>query len=641
MTTQNHDDDARAGAAGNTSAWAWSTLETPDLLRQLEAGMAELSRRMAEPTARQGFAEYSAERTNSAQDWGTAFFDYVDVHSPSPNTSNQTTDRSPDDDTSDGGSASDNADHSSRASAARTPDLQCPEPEASLPHALWITERLARFAESAQTSLAGIVGEVFEQPHRRTSLLGVPEGKTVYKNAADYLRQLTQIGFGPARTRLQIGAQLMRPELDPLSGIARPALLPATAEAVTNGDVTGATARRIVESIATVTDDARAAGIDAHRMQEATEQGDRQLADQARTATHDDSFTHTALRWRESTENRLTAGDGYAPNEEAILAKRGLFKRCRDRHGNTRYTLVTGDVDAEAIDTITHAANNPAARATPTISVVPEHAETLDEHRGADGTSETDTSQKTDPALVDQRSWPRKALDALLSVVTAGLSHPDNPLPDHGTTRPQISVTIDLHTMLRQASIAGLLPPGTDLESAAIYDRPEFYLCEGTHTGPMRPSEVRQLLCRADFLPMVLGGEGQVLDVGEKRRFFDHYVRRAIAVRDGGCAAPGCTAPLSWCQGHHIDPARDHGPTSVDNGVMLCRHDHALADRGDWFIQMIDGVPYFTAPKYRDPTQTPRRNTHWRQRLFSLSPESDQPPDPPTDENCLGAVPPD
>lgn len=611
MTTHHHD-DARAGAAGNTTAGAWSALETPDLLRQLEAGMAELARRMAEPTARQGFAEYSEDRTGRSRDWGTAFFDYVDVHSP------------------DDGDV-DNTDHSSGASATRTPDLQCPEPEASLPHALWIAERLARFTESAQTSLAGIVGEVFEQPHRRTTLLGVPEGKTVYKNAADYLRQLTQIGFGPARTRLQIGALLMRPEPDPLSGIARPAVLPATAEAVTSGDVTGATARRIVESIATVADDARAAGIDAHRVQEATEQGDRQLANQARTATHDDSFTHTALRWRESTENRLTAGDGYAPNEEAILAKRGLFKRGRDRHGNTRYTLVTGDVDAEAIDTITHAANNPAARATPTISVVPEHAEALGD----------DTAPKLDPAPADQRSWPRKALDALLSVVTAGLAHPDNPLPDHGTTRPQISVTIDLHTMLRQASIAGLLPPGTDLESAAIYDRPEFYLCEGTHTGPIRPSEVRQLLCRADFLPVVLGGEGQVLDVGEKRRFFDQYVRRAIAARDGGCAAPGCTAPLSWCQGHHIDPARDHGPTSVDNGVMLCRHDHALADRGDWFIQMIDGVPYFTAPRYRDPTQSPRRNRHWRQRLFSLSPVPDQPADPAANEDCVDAVPPD
>ena len=64
--------------------------------------MAELARRVAQPTARQGFAENSEVRTGCSQDWGTAFFDYVDVHSP--------------DDDGD----VDNTDHSSGASATRT-----------------------------------------------------------------------------------------------------------------------------------------------------------------------------------------------------------------------------------------------------------------------------------------------------------------------------------------------------------------------------------------------------------------------------------------------------------------------------------------------------------------------------------------
>lgn len=268
--------------------------------------------------------------------------------------------------------------------------------------------------------------------------------------------------------------------------------------------------------------------------------------------------------------------------------------------------------------TVIHAANNPAAHTKEDHTVEADGTEatiTDDAGEASPATAVDAKGEDCDP-VVDERSWEQKALDGVLAVLTAGLRAPERVLSDHGGARPQVTVTIDLHTMIHQAHTAGLLPEGFNLDTIQDYGKPGLFLCEGTYTGPIRPSEVRQLLCEADLVPVVLGGQGQVLDVGTKRRFFEGYLRKALGVRDGGCAAPGCTAPLSWCQAHHVLPARDDGATSIENGVMLCRHDHALADTGEWVITFQHGVPYFTAPKYRDPSQTPRRNTYWRQQFF-------------------------
>ena len=41
------------------------------------------------------------------------------------------------------------------------------------------------------------------------------------------------------------------------------------------------------------------------------------------------------------------------------------------------------------------------------------------------------------------------------------------------------------------------------------------------------------------------------------------------AVRDGGCAFPGCGTPSGWCDAHHIVHWNDGGPTDLDN-LILC-----------------------------------------------------------------------
>jgi hypothetical protein len=51
-------------------------------------------------------------------------------------------------------------------------------------------------------------------------------------------------------------------------------------------------------------------------------------------------------------------------------------------------------------------------------------------------------------------------------------------------------------------------------------------------------SDARRLACTANLLPMVLGGDSAVLDLGRSARLFDKAQRIALAHRDGGCVSP-------------------------------------------------------------------------------------------------------
>lgn len=51
-------------------------------------------------------------------------------------------------------------------------------------------------------------------------------------------------------------------------------------------------------------------------------------------------------------------------------------------------------------------------------------------------------------------------------------------------------------------------------------------------------------------------------------------MRRAIMARDRHCIWPGCDTPAGWCDCHHAIHWAHGGPTSIDNGVLLCGRHH-------------------------------------------------------------------
>jgi hypothetical protein len=127
----------------------------------------------------------------------------------------------------------------------------------------------------------------------------------------------------------------------------------------------------------------------------------------------------------------------------------------------------------------------------------------------------------------------------------------------------------------------------------------------------LSPATVRRLACDAKLIPVVLGGQGQVLDVGLTRRLYTGPARRALVLRDGGCAFPGCDRPPRWCDAHHIRHWADGGPTTLDNGVLLCGHHHRVIHHEDWQVRLgSDRMPEFIPPAYIDRDRRPRRNTY-------------------------------
>jgi hypothetical protein len=124
--------------------------------------------------------------------------------------------------------------------------------------------------------------------------------------------------------------------------------------------------------------------------------------------------------------------------------------------------------------------------------------------------------------------------------------------------------------------------------------------------GPISADVARRIACDAAIIPVVLGARGEPLDVGRASHTVPVAIRRAVVVRDGGCAFPGCSVPARWCDIHHVVHWADHGPTSIGNCVTLCGRHHRLLHHSDWRIEMASGIPEFHPPSWLG--SLPRRN---------------------------------
>jgi hypothetical protein len=67
--------------------------------------------------------------------------------------------------------------------------------------------------------------------------------------------------------------------------------------------------------------------------------------------------------------------------------------------------------------------------------------------------------------------------------------------------------------------------------------------------------------------------------------------------------------PAAWCEAHHVVGFVLGGPTSVENGTLLCGHHHRMFERLGYHCVMIDGIPHWIPPRWIDREGTPRRNT--------------------------------
>lgn len=546
---------------------------------------------------------------------------------------------------------------------AHGPDFVAPPPlfaPGSLPVIHREVEDLGRVLTAVHTSLAGHAARAMEDGGLREPLLGIPGGARPFRDAPDWMVQTLRIARPEARRRIRRAQQIQPPAPEP-SGHQRSPAYPVLAEAFGQGRIDAASLDLITTALQETRQDAEAGGAEERLTQEWLMRGEDMLTGQG-CVLDAESMRQACARWREWAQHALNP-DGAEPSDALPNVRQGLSYQGKRRQFH-HWKIVADDLQHEVLSTIAGAATNPRSRdarqATPADGVdVQEDATAAadaarDEDTDADGSWDGAAGLATDPRTRHQRQ-----LDGLTSALMGALSLTDgNGLPDSGGSRPVVMVSIDYETLGGQCKQrpaeeeatmsdpsrpsappgdAGPaerppIPPGSrhrqsvpeppdppdpaGTSSAGAQDMLPFGL--GTHrseaafTGPISPTTIRALACDADLLPVVLGGAGQVLDVGRAQRLFPARLRRAITARDGGCAAPGCTIPAPWTEVHHIQWWTRGGPTSVENGVLLCNRHHLAVHAGSWDITLEDGVPWFVPAPFIDPFRTPRRNHYWR-----------------------------
>jgi hypothetical protein len=189
----------------------------------------------------------------------------------------------------------------------------------------------------------------------------------------------------------------------------------------------------------------------------------------------------------------------------------------------------------------------------------------------------------------DVRSRDRRYADALVELAEHSLNL--GLVPSVGGQRPHLHVTTTLETL---AGTPGA--PAGVLEGA----------------GPIAGATVQRIACDANITRVVLGPDSAILDMGRNHRLPGLKTRRALRVRDGGCAWPGCDRTVSWTAAHHLVHWAQGGATELSNLVLLCHHHHRRVHEGGWQLargedgQMLAIAPVASVPAHaRAPDPMP------------------------------------
>ena len=114
---------------------------------------------------------------------------------------------------------------------------------------------------------------------------------------------------------------------------------------------------------------------------------------------------------------------------------------------------------------------------------------------------------------------------------------------------------------------------------------------------PLSSETVRRIACDAGVSAIFTDSKHQIVDVGREQRTFTGAIRKVLELRDQGCRFPGCNAPPSWTDGHHITHWVNGGSTTTSNGCLLCsRHHHYVHEAGWTITGNANNELLFTSP---------------------------------------------
>ncbi len=450
-----------------------------------------------------------------------------------------------------------------------------------------------------------------------------------YRDAAQFLRARLRISIGEARRRLALA-----PEVLPQTGMTGQQI-PARREILADAVGSALVPSRSATIISTALDKVR------HLTDEDTITRMEHSLTTTAVETDPDFVTTMTKRWIDSIDH-----DGPEPSEEVLRQHQGAFLRRRRRYGLHHIEIFATDEQYETLTTVMNTATNP--RLTTGAESNAGTADDTGTAAAAAADTEAGDGAGAGPVL-DLRTRPQKHLNGLVGACSIAMT--TGKLPSNGGLRPQLTVTIDYQELLNQLNDTshhedhgrvgtgpnhgnGGLPStstgtgtGTGIGAGNIdgtgagtrtgsgsgsRSGPGSRSGSGTATflGPIHPTTIRKIACDADIIPVLLGSDSQILDIGRTTRIFPPHIRKAITARDGGCAFPDCTMPAPWCEAHHTTywshggttsnrqrhPALQPPPPPHPQGTVAHRHENR---------RPLVHPPTPHRPKPETPTQPP------------------------------------
>lgn len=183
---------------------------------------------------------------------------------------------------------------------------------------------------------------------------------------------------------------------------------------------------------------------------------------------------------------------------------------------------------------------------------------------------EPGTAEAAEAADVSAETcWPSRA-DGAVKLAESFLA--GNPVTGTGGERFQVMVHLDQEVLGADGEWAATLEDGTRVSAETL----------------------RRVACDCGLV--AASGDGEALNIGRRTRTIPPAIRRALMLRDRGCAFPGCTH-TRFLHAHHIEHWLHGGETCLGNLRMLCSFHHHLVHEGGWTITAAaDGAVAFHSP---------------------------------------------
>jgi len=417
-------------------------------------------------------------------------------------------------------------------------------------------EQLGRLLDTARVRVAAELAD--------RSRFGLGNDSLAFRlghgKAALLVEALTRVSPREAGRRIRLGASTRSPR--GFDGELLPSAHPRVAAALELGSIGIDSAEVIVRCL---DEAATRAGISLEA-EENRAVAEEALVEVAAASTADEVAVQ-ARAWREALDP-----DGAEPRDEQIYQRRS-FVLGREINGvrTIRGTLV--GIDAALLQAAFDEAEKPG--------VVPRFLAEDDEASEVREVTTDEGEVKTE--IVDHRSRDQRRYDVFAGLLTAGV-RASGGAPVEFRSTAQVTAVVTREELERGVGVGWL---------------------DGAEE-PVSTLTIDQLVCANGKSLVVMGEHGEPLYLYRGRRYFTEQQMQALAVRDGGCVWPGCHSPSAWADGHHVlEFGADHGPTNIDNGVLLCPHHHRMLHHSDYEMKMIGGRPYLVPPMFIDRERTP------------------------------------